>query len=74
VIDGRMPVDCGFVAGYTAGRGGRVICVTEESGWHVPGEAGVRFCQPNAADLEREICVAAFLPVRGPGRADGDRR
>lgn len=67
VIDRRLPVDCGFVAGYTAGTGGRVVCVTRACGWRVPGGAGVRFCRPDAAELEREICAAAFLPVREPG-------
>jgi hypothetical protein len=66
VIDGRMSVECGFVAGYTVGRNGRVICVDEAAGWRVPSGAGIRFCQLDAAELEREICVAAFLPVRQP--------
>ncbi|MFL6125128.1 toll/interleukin-1 receptor domain-containing protein [Actinophytocola sp.] len=65
LIDGRMSGDCGFIAGYVAGRGGRMVCVNSASGWSVPEGAGVRFCQAEAADLEREICVAAFLPVRG---------
>ncbi|MEV7037870.1 toll/interleukin-1 receptor domain-containing protein [Amycolatopsis sp. NPDC051061] len=64
VIDGRLPVDCGFLAGYVAGKGGRVVCVTEPSGrgsrW-----TGVRFCGRDVVELEREICVAAFLPVLG---------
>lgn len=66
VVDGRLPVECGFVAGYAAGRGGRVVYVTETVGWHVPGKAGVRFCRPDALELEREICVAAFLPAHEP--------
>lgn len=67
VIDGRMPVDCRFVAGYSAGRGGRVICLTEPLEWDVPDGTGLRFCQLDAAELEREICIAAFLPVHESG-------
>lgn len=67
LIDGRMPVDCGFIAGYVAGRGGRVVCVAKPSWWHVETGPAVRFCDADAADLEREISVAAFLPVRRPG-------
>ena len=66
VIDGRMTMDCVFLAGYLVGRGRRVVCVTEASRWRIPDGAGVRFCAPDAAALEREICVAAFLPARTP--------
>lgn len=63
VIDGRLPVDWGFVAGYSAGRGCRVICVAEVSGWRAPKGATITICRTDASELEREICVAAFLPI-----------
>lgn len=67
VIDGRLPVDCGFIAGYITGRGARVVCVPEALRWRVPIGANINFCRLDAAELERQICVAAFLPVRRPG-------
>lgn len=62
VVDGTSPRDAEFIAGYVAGRGGWVIWLA--NGQAIPPAAGVRFSPRTAADLEREICSAAFLPAR----------
>lgn len=62
VIAGYSPADCDFIAGYVAGRGGRVIWVSELSQRHLPSWAGIRFCLNDLAELEREVGTAAFLP------------
>jgi hypothetical protein len=67
VIDGRAHVDAAFLAGYVAGRGGWVLCLTGTHEWGVPAAHGVKRCLPHPAELEREICSAAFLPAGVPG-------
>jgi TIR domain-containing protein len=53
-----------FVAGYVAGRGGRVICLTAGHDKFMPSVPGIMFHPRVLEELEREICTAAFLPVR----------
>jgi hypothetical protein len=62
MIAGYGPADCDFIAGYVAGRGGRVLWVSETTEGHVPRAAAVRFCRNDPAELEREIGTVAFLP------------
>ena len=62
VIGGYSPAECGFIAGYVAGGGGRVIWVMETVERYVQPGAGVRFCHRDVVELEREIGTAAFLP------------
>lgn len=62
VIGGYPSADCDFIAGYVAGRGGRVVWVTETAAPHLAAAAGVTFCRGDFVELEREIGTAAFLP------------
>jgi TIR domain-containing protein len=64
LIDGHASCDAGFVAGYVAGQGGWVICLAKGQEEPGPVMAGIKFSPRASTDLEREICAAAFLPVR----------
>jgi len=66
VVDDRAPCDTSFVAGYVAGRGGWVIWLSANLQRRVPTGPGMKFSSAESADLEREICAAAFLPTRPP--------
>jgi hypothetical protein len=64
LIDGPTSRNALFVAGYVAGRGGWVICLTSGCERPLPGVRGVRFSSRTSMDLEHEICATAFLPTR----------
>lgn len=67
VIDNCALCDTSFVAGYVAGRGGWVICLTGDRDRRLLALPGIRFSTRGSEDVEREICAAAFLPARPPG-------
>jgi hypothetical protein len=64
LIDGHTSLDGPFVAGYVAGRGGWVICLTNGREQPLPAVTGVKFSSRSSVDLEHEICATAFLSAR----------
>jgi hypothetical protein len=64
LIDDHAPYETSFAAGYVAGRGGWVVWLADDRDNRPPAAPGIRFCPPDNAALEREICAAAFLPRR----------
>lgn len=64
LIDGHISHDTGFVAGYVSGRGGWVIHLTGDHQKPLPAVPGIKSGPRASTDLEREICAAAFLPMR----------
>jgi hypothetical protein len=64
LIDGSALHDALFLAGYVAGRGGWVLCLTSGCERPLPAASGVRFISRVSMDLEHEICATAFLPAR----------